>query len=93
MDAKLAGLLDQEQRIYKAISDRIGELYPVGSTVECTVGRYTFPAEVLEIVNDSSGYYVGSIKVRNLTTGKVRRVWATCGDVRRRSEAAKGEGT
>ena len=84
MNCKLKRLAQRRREATDALCAGVAELFPIGSVVEVTIGRATFRAEVIDHARGWSEYYAGSIRVRNIKTGCVRRVYpaADCYNVR-----------
>lgn len=47
---------------------------PVGTVLEATLGRSRIRGEVVSHAEGWSAYYAGSVYVRNMRSGKIRRV-------------------
>lgn len=58
----------------RALCDAAKEELPVGTILEATLGRSRIRGEVVSHAEGWSTYYAGSINVRNLKSGKIRRV-------------------
>jgi len=78
MNCKLERLVRRRREATEALCAGVAELFPVGCVVEATIGRATFRAEVVSHAEGWCNYYAGSMRVRNLTTGSVRRVYPAC---------------
>lgn len=78
MNRKLERLVRRQREATEALCAGVAELFPVGCVVEATIGRATFRAEVVRHEEGWCSYYAGSMMVRNIKTGSVRRVYPTC---------------
>ena len=67
--------LDEEFRnACRALCDATKQELPVGTIIEATLGRSRVRGEVVGHAEGWSTYYAGSVNVRNLKSGKIRRV-------------------
>ncbi|MFW6217425.1 MAG: hypothetical protein ACOC4K_00370 [Verrucomicrobiota bacterium] len=67
--------LDEEFRnACRALCDAAKETLPAGTIIEATLGRSRVRGEVVSHAEGWSTYYAGSVNVRNLKSGKIRRV-------------------
>lgn len=67
--------LDREFRnACRALCDAAKETLPIGTILEATLGRGRIRGEVVGHAEGWSTYYAGSVNVRNLKSGKIRRV-------------------
>ena len=78
-DERYAVLIEKAERSVDAAEnayiEAVGRLYRVGRRVVCDHGRAPFRAEVTGVCE---GHYRGSLLVRNVRTGKTRRVGLSC---------------
>lgn len=63
-------LLNKLQMIQDELRESFFVEYPINSEIYCTIGRSRFKAHIL----DHSPYTLGEIIVRNVATGKLRRI-------------------
>lgn len=70
----LAQLAKQSREASRAMCEAAQAMLPIGTVLEATLGRSRVRGEVIGHAEGSSAYYAGSVAVRNLKTGKIRRV-------------------
>jgi hypothetical protein len=75
------GDLDRLVRLYNSfrnsclhLCDATRDELPVGTIIEATLGNSRIRGEVVSHAESWSTTYAGSVNVRNLQTGKIRRV-------------------
>ena len=61
---------DAVRNLCKAAEEEL----PVGTILEATLGRSRITGEVVGHADEWSSFYAGSVNVRNLKSGKIRRV-------------------
>ena len=71
---RLVRLNEEFRNACRTLCDAAKEMLPVGTILEATLGRGRIRGEVVGHADGWSTYYAGSVNVRNLKSGKIRRV-------------------
>lgn len=73
-------IIEEAQRKYQAAAEdlvlAVMEMFPAGSVIECSVGRSRITGEV-ESAGGCWWHRPGGISIKNLKTGRQRRISAT----------------
>jgi hypothetical protein len=71
---RLVRLNEEFRNACRALCDAAKEILPVGTIIEATLGRSRIRGEIVSHAQSWSTLYAGSVNVRNLKSGKIRRV-------------------
>lgn len=71
---RLRGLNQQLCDAVRALCHAVQQELPVGTVIEATLGRSRIRGEVVGHAEGWSATYAGSVDVRNVKSGKIRRV-------------------
>jgi hypothetical protein len=70
----LAQLNERSREASRNLCAAARAMLPIGTVLEATLGRSRIRGKVIGHADGSSAYYAGSVAVRNLKSGKIRRV-------------------